>query len=146
MADIPKEQVDVPKLVPCGVYAGILFSRKPCGQPAQVRCGRCHVTLCQKHMVVPSSGPFLCPQCERYLNDSDWDYDDRNRNWRWRSRTRDDDRPPNPAPVVAAGAGNEPPALGEDDKEGLAMQAKEAAVPDDDDGSDDVRESDFDAS
>jgi hypothetical protein len=98
-------------MITCGVFTGILFSRKACGQPAAINCGRCNMPVCQLHLRPQASGPFLCPSCDSYEHDDDWDYSDGG--WRYRSHHRDDDT------VATASAAD----LTDDDKPGFATGA-----------------------
>ncbi len=132
----------------CGVYTGILFSRKLCPQPAATTCGRCATPLCKQHVRPQRSGPFLCPSCDAYQNDDDWRYSSRDRSWRYRDRT--DERVP-----AAAAAGAVASDLADEDKAGLATNAAGAWHGPDDtspdaDGADsadsDTDDGDFDAS
>ena len=124
-------------MISCGVMTGILFSRKPCANPAALRCGRCRQPLCKQHLVPQVQGPFLCPNCDAYEQDEDWRYHERSRRWRHRSAWDDDERRP---PVVA---GAPAPVLKPEDKAGFAA-AQDAA---DDAALEDAMEgSDFDAS
>jgi len=140
--------------VPCGVFTGILFSRKRCNELAAVTCGRCKVALCKKHLVPQDTGPFLCPRCDRYANDNehDWDYDERRGGWRWSgSRTNDNDARPVAAAGGAVAAKPATPPLDDDDKPGFDKSTwhggesspGEAGEADDDIG---AQESDFDDS
>jgi hypothetical protein len=121
----------------CGVFTGILFSRKLCPQPGVTTCGRCKTPLCKQHVRPQSNGPFLCPSCDAYANDDDWRYSSRDNSWRYRDRDSVRTR-------TAAGD------LADEDKAGLSTNAAGAwSGPDDtspdaaDDGTDD---GDFDAS
>jgi len=138
------------RVIECGVHTGILFSRKRCAKPAAVHCGRCKVAMCKEHLVPQGRGPFLCPRCDRYVNDDDhdWDYNDRS-GWRWRGSrsSRDDDRPAQAAATGAAVAQKQdaPPGLDDRDKEGFDLDDKgggDAVL----DADADIREGDFDAS
>jgi hypothetical protein len=135
-----------PQQVPCGIHTGILFSRKRCGQPASINCGRCKTAICKQHLVPQDSGPFLCQRCDRYVNDRDhdWDYDDRRGGWRWRGRRSSDQDDVRPAAAGAgAAAGRQAAALDDDDKEGFAASdpAEAAALE-----AEEAPDSDFDAS
>ena len=103
----------------CGMFNGILFSRKPCPEPAATTCGRCATAICKKHVRPQRSGPFLCPNCDAYQNDDDWSYSRRDNSWHYRSSSSD-------ARPVAAGAAAGAAAaddLSDDDKAGLSTNA-----------------------
>ena len=85
-------------MIACGVFTGILFSRKPCGQPGTVHCGHCKIPLCKVHLRPQSSGPFLCPNCDAYERDDDWRYSSRDDRWRYSSSSSSSN---SPAPSVA---------------------------------------------
>ena len=135
----------------CGIYTGILFTRKLCGQPAAVYCGRCKIPLCKKHLVVQANGPFLCVQCDRYEHDNDWHYaDDR---WHYRSSRSDSEISYARSGGVAAGAGAAAAAADDGPPSGLSDADKDSFVGGQVDGMDpsasDDRsddDSDFDAS
>jgi hypothetical protein len=116
----------------CAVHTGILFSRKRCGRPATIHCGSCQIPLCKEHLVPQQSGPFLCPQCDRYANDGDHDWEYSDNSWRWRGGRTGNAR-----------AASDPAALDEEDREGFAADAGAGAAA----GAEaDSEESDFDAS
>jgi hypothetical protein len=94
---------------------GILFSRKPCPEPAATTCGRCATPICKRHVRPQLKGRFLCPNCDAYEDDDDWRYSDRDRSWHHRSSTADDARPV----VAGAAAGVAAHELTDDDKSGL---------------------------
>jgi len=134
----------------CGVYTGILFSRKLCPQPGATTCGRCKMPLCKQHVRPQASGPFLCPSCDAYANDDDWRYSSRDNSWRYRDRDHTDARVP-----AAAAAGAAASDLADEDKAGLSTNAAGAwHGPDDtspasasgDDAGSDTDDGDFDAS
>jgi hypothetical protein len=102
----------------CGVFTGILFSRKLCPQLGVTTCGRCKTPLCKLHVRPQRTGPFLCPSCDAYQNDDSWRYSDRDNSWHYRDRTRADERVP-AAAAGAAAAGD----LAEEDKAGLSTNA-----------------------
>lgn len=116
----------------CAVHTGILFSRQTCGQPAALHCGRCNLPLCKSHVVPQPSGPFLCPQCDRYENDGshEWEYD--GGGWRWRG-----------ARTGKAGAAVAAAGLDDEDEDGFAADER-AADPAAIDPN--AKDSDFDAS
>lgn len=95
-------------MIPCEVFTGILFSRKRCGEPAVVHCGRCGIWMCKKHIMPQAVGRFLCPNCDAYENDDDWRYSERNRSWRYRSSSTDDRPPRAVGAVPLLGAGEKP--------------------------------------
>ena len=138
----------------CGVFTGILFSRKLCPEPAATTCGRCKTPICKLHVRPQRTGPFLCPSCDAYQNDNDWRYSDRDRGWHYRDRSRTDDRVvPAAATGAAAGAAAaDANDLSDEDKAGLSTNAAGAwHGPDDtspeDSGADDTdSDGDFDAS
>ena len=137
----------------CGVFTGILFSRKLCPEPAATTCGRCKTPICKLHVRPQRTGPFLCPSCDAYQNDNDWRYSDRDRGWHYRDRSRTDDRVPAAATGAAAGAAvADANDLSDEDKAGLSTNAAGAwHGPDDtspeDSGADDAdSDGDFDAS
>ena len=99
----------------CGTYTGILFSRRPCGQPGVLNCGRCKAPVCKQHVRPQAAGRFLCPSCDAYEDDDDWRYSSRDNNWRYRSSSRRDDD----TVVPAAAAGAAATQLSDDDKPGL---------------------------
>lgn len=111
----------------CAVHTGILLSRQPCGQPAALHCGRCNIPLCKSHMVPQPSGPFLCPQCDRYENDGSHEWEYAEGGWRWRGAR---------AGAIAGAA-----ALDQEDEDSFAADDGAAA-----DAKPQVKESDFDAS
>jgi hypothetical protein len=125
----------------CSVFTGILFSRKPCPEPAATTCGRCQKPVCKLHVRPQASGPFLCPTCDAYLHDDDWQYSRRDNGWHYRdrgtstSRSRSADDAPAAAAGTAAGvaAGS---ALGDEDKAGLATNESGAWHGPDDSSSD----------
>jgi len=139
-------------MIACGVFTGILFSRKPCGQAAAVHCGRCKSPLCKTHIRTQSSGPFLCPSCAAYEEDDDWNYSSEDRRWRHRSgsSSRDervaeripvpgdlsDEDKPGFATASAGGARGARP----DTREDLADEGDDAREADDRDGGDDTNE------
>ena len=131
----------------CGVFTGILFSRKACPQPGVTTCGRCKTPICKQHVRPQASGPFLCPSCDAYQHDDDWRYSSRDNGWHYRSRSRS----PEDAPAAATGAavGSE---LGAEDKPGLATNAAGAwhgpddSSPDADETDSATDDGDFDAS
>jgi hypothetical protein len=125
----------------CAVQTGILFSRKRCAKPATIHCGRCEIPLCMEHVVQQQSGPFLCPQCDRYENDGDHDWEYSEGGWRWRgARDSDDDDAPAAGPGAPAAV---PAVLDAADREGFAAdEGARAAAGAEADG----QESDFDAS
>ena len=136
----------------CGVFTGILFSRKLCPEPAATTCGRCQTPICKKHVRPQASGPFLCPSCDAYAHDDDWRYSSRDNSWRYRDRdrSRTDERVP-AAAAGGAAAGD----LTDEDKAGLSTNAAGAwHGPDDtspdadagDDAGSDSDDGDFDAS
>ncbi len=141
----------------CGVFTGILFSRKLCPEPAATTCGRCKTPICKLHVRPQRTGPFLCPSCDAYQNDDDWRYSDRDNGWHYRSRSRGDDNAPAVATGAAAGAAagsvnaND---LSDEDKAGLSTNAAGAwhgpddtsPDPDGDDAGGDTDDGDFDAS
>lgn len=130
----------------CAVHTGILFSRKPCGEPAALHCGRCKIPLCKKHLVAQKSGPILCPQCHRYENDDDhdWTYSDRDSDRGWRPSRRDESAA---SAVSAQGArGAAPAALDEQDQDGFIVLDDSTARDAPTDADSDLRENDFDAS
>jgi hypothetical protein len=137
----------------CGVFTGILFSRKLCPQPAATTCGRCATPICKLHVRPQRSGPFLCPSCDAYQNDDDWRYSSRDNGWHYRSRSSTDDRAAGAATGAAAGAAaanaNE---LSDEDKAGLSTNAAGAwhgpddTSPDADDADSGTDDGDFDAS
>jgi hypothetical protein len=139
----------------CGVFTGILFSRKLCPQPAATTCGRCATALCKQHVRPQRSGPFLCPSCDAYTNDDDdhWRYSNRDNGWHYRDRSIAQDRVAGAATGAAAGAAaanaNE---LSDEDKAGLSTNAAGAwHGPDDtsadsDDADSGTDDGDFDAS
>jgi len=138
----------------CGVFTGILFSRKLCPEPAATTCGRCKTPICKLHVRPQRTGSFLCPSCDAYQNDNDWRYSDRDRGWHYRDRSRTDDRVvPAAATGAAAGAAAaDANDLSDEDKAGLSTNAAGAwHGPDDtspeDSGADDTdSDGDFDAS
>ena len=99
----------------CGMFNGILFSRKACPEPAATTCGRCQKPICKLHVRPQASGPFLCPTCDAYQNDNDWRYSNRDNGWHYRDRSRTDERVAGAAAGGAVGS-----ALGDEDKAGLA--------------------------
>jgi hypothetical protein len=129
----------------CGVFTGILFSRKLCPQPGVTTCGRCKTPLCKQHVRPQPTGPFLCPSCDAYANDDDWRYSSRDRSWRYRDRA--DERVP-----AAAAAGAAASDLADEDKAGLstnkagAWHGPDDAPPDADDADSSTDDGDFDAS
>ena len=133
----------------CGMFNGILFSRKPCPEPAATTCGRCAIPLCKLHVRPQRTGPFLCPSCDAYQNDDDWRYSSRDNGWHYRDRTRTDGTAP--AAVAGAAAAGD---LADEDKAGLSTNAAGAwsgpddTSPDADGGGADGTDSDgdFDAS
>lgn len=136
----------------CGVFTGILFSRKLCPQPAATTCGRCATSICKQHVRPQRNGPFLCPSCDAYQNDDDWRYSSRDNGWHYRDRSRTDERVP-----AAAAAGAAASDLADEDKAGLSSNAAGAwhgpdnsaddMSPDADGASDsDTDDGDFDAS
>ena len=131
----------------CGVFTGILFSRKLCPQPAATTCGRCATPICKLHVRPQRTGPFLCPSCDAYQNDDDWRYSSRDNGWHYRDRNRTSDAVPG---VVAGGAAAGD--LADEDKAGLSTNAAGAwSGPDDTSpsgaGADDAdSDGDFDAS
>ena len=137
----------------CGVFTGILFSRKLCPQPAATTCGRCATPLCKQHVRPQHSGPFLCPSCDAYQNDDDWRYSNRDNGWHYRDRSRTQDQAAGAATgaVVGASAANAND-LSDEDKAGLSTNAAGAWHGPDDtppdaeaaDGAD--SDGDFDAS
>jgi hypothetical protein len=98
----------------CGMFNGILFSRKPCPEPAVTTCGRCATPICKLHVRPQLKGRFLCPNCDAYENDDDWRYSDRDRGWHYRTSSSDT-RPV----AAAAAAGAAAHDLTDDDKSGL---------------------------
>jgi hypothetical protein len=138
----------------CGMFNGILFSRKPCPEPAATTCGRCATPICKLHVRPQLKGRFLCPNCDAYENDDDWSYSNRDRSWHHRSSSSDATRPA----AAGAAAGVAAHELTDDDKSGLNAQgawhgpdnsSPEApdAAEDADDGADsDMDDGDFDAS
>ena len=133
----------------CGMFNGILFSRKACPEPAATTCGRCATPLCKLHVRPQRTGPFLCPNCDAYQNDDDWRYSSRDNGWHYRDRTRTDGTAP--AAVAGAAAAGD---LANEDKAGLstnpagAWSGPEDTSPDADGGGADDTDSDgdFDAS
>ena len=131
----------------CGVFTGILFSRKLCPEPAATTCGRCATPICKLHVRPQRAGPFLCPSCDAYLRDDDWRYSSRDNGWHYRDRNRTSDAVPG-AVAGGAAAGD----LADEDKAGLSTNAAGAwSGPDDTSpvgaGADDAdSEGDFDAS
>ena len=128
----------------CGVFTGILFSRKLCPQPAATTCGRCATPICKLHVRPQRTGPFLCPSCDAYQNDDDWRYSSRDNGWHYRDRSRTDDRVP--AAVAGGAAAGD---LADEDKAGLSTNAAGAwSGPDDTspDADDTDSDGDFDAS
>jgi hypothetical protein len=124
----------------CGVFTGILFSRKLCPQPAVTKCGRCATPLCKQHVRPQVRGRFLCPSCDAYENDDDWRYSNRDNDWHYRDRSR----PADGAPAAAAGAvvaGD----LADEDKAGLSTNAAGAWHGPDDTAADDAADADGDA-
>ena len=130
----------------CGTYTGILFSRRPCGQPGVLNCGRCKTPVCKQHVRPQVAGRFLCPSCDAYARDDDWAYSSRDDRWHYRSRSSRDDQ--NVAPAAAAGAAATQ--LSDDDKPGLSTNAAGAWHGPDADGAaggaDMSDDGDFDAS
>ena len=132
----------------CGMFTGILFSRKPCPEPAATTCGRCQTPICKKHVRPQRAGPFLCPTCDAYQNDNDWRYSSRDNSWRYRDRDSVRVRTAENAPAAAgaAAAGD----LADEDKAGLSTNAAGAwSGPDDtspDADGDTGDDGDFDAS
>ena len=127
----------------CGVFTGILFSRKLCPEPAATTCGRCATPICKQHVRPQSRGPFLCPSCDAYQNDDDWRYSSRDNGWHYRDRNRTDDRVPAAATGAAAGAAaanaND---LSDDDKPGLSANAAGAWHGPDDTSPEDAADAD----
>jgi len=118
----------------CATYSGILFSRKPCGQPGVLTCGRCKNPVCKQHVRPQSSGPFLCPSCDAYANDDDWGYSNNDHRWHYRDRSHSDS---DLRPAAAGAAGAAAHELGAEDKEGLSTNAAGAwHGPDGTDGAD----------
>ncbi len=108
----------------CLTYSGILFSRKPCGQPGVLTCGRCKNPVCKQHVRPQKSGPFLCPNCDAYASDDDWGYSNNDHRWHYRDRSRSDI---DPRPVAAgAAAGAAASDLADEDKPGLSTNASGA--------------------
>lgn len=143
----------------CGVFKGILFSRRACGEPAAIHCGRCKILVCKTHIKPQAKGPFLCPSCDAYEHDDGWNYSSRDNRWRHSSGSSSrDERIPAAAAGAAggaaigaatgAGAAAGTDDLTDEDKEGFSTVAG-AHEPAGSDGSDDSggsEESDFDAS
>lgn len=144
-------------MIGCGATTGILFSRKACGQPAAVNCGRCKTPLCKLHLRPQASGPFLCPNCDAYEQDDDWRYSSRDNSWRYRDSSRPEERAAAAATGAAAGAAAAGD-LSDEDKPGLSTNASGAwhgpdagdaeagAASDDASDADRDADSDFDAS
>ena len=139
----------------CGVFTGILFSRKLCPQPAAITCGRCRTPICKLHVRPQMAGRFLCPSCDAYENDDDWRYSSRDNGWHYRHTTRTsraDDQAAATATGAAAGAAARPAAaddLSDEDKAALSTNAAGAwQGPDDSapDAADESDDGDFDAS
>ena len=132
-------------MIECAVHTGILFSRKPCGRPATIRCRRCNVSVCKEHFVPQQSGWFLCPQCNRYENDNDHDWRYSDRGWQPCGRDESPATVVNPVQDLRRAV---PAALDEQDKEGFIAldDSTVRAVMDAGDAEADRRESDFDAS
>ena len=108
----------------CATFSGILFSRKPCGQPGVLTCGRCKNPVCKQHVRPQKSGPFLCPSCDAYASDDDWGYSNNDNRWHYRDRSRSD---VDPRPVAAgAAAGAAASDLADEDKAGLSTNASGA--------------------
>lgn len=101
----------------CGISTGILFSRKPCPEPAATTCGRCATPICKQHVRPQRSGPFLCPSCDAYQNDDDWSFSRRDNSWHYRDTTRTE------RVVPAAAAGAAAADLTDEDKAGLSTNA-----------------------
>ena len=112
----------------CGMFNGILFSRKPCPQPAATTCGRCATPLCKQHVRPQRSGPFLCPSCDAYANDDDWSYSNRDHGWHYRSRSSSGDVRPVAAGAAAGAAASD---LSDEDKAGLTNASGAWHGPDD---------------
>lgn len=135
----------------CGVFTGILFSRKLCPQPGVTTCGRCKTPLCKQHVRPQANGPFLCPSCDAYANDDDWRYSSRDNSWRYRDRDSARSRTADDAPAAAAGAAVAGD-LSDEDKAGLSTNAAGAwsgpddTSPDADDADSGTDDGDFDAS
>ena len=131
----------------CGMFNGILFSRKACPEPAATTCGRCKTPICKKHVRPQANGPFLCPSCDAYQNDDHWRYSSRDNSWRYRDRDRMDER----VPAAAAGAAVASE-LADEDKAGLSTNADGAwhgpddSSPDADGADSAADDGDFDAS
>jgi hypothetical protein len=128
----------------CGVFTGILFTRKPCDQPAAVHCGRCRLPLCKQHIVPQASGPFLCPSCDRYEQDDNWQYSSDTGRWRFRSSSGSRSRDDHVVPAAAATGA----VLSSEDKESFATESTDSeSDPDSDTDPDtDTDDGDFDAS
>ncbi len=111
----------------CGVFTGILFSRKPCGDQAAVHCGYCKIPLCTAHLRPQASGPFLCPNCDAYEQDEEWDYSEEDQRWRHhtgsssRGELANDLADEDKAGFAAAGAAVK--GLGDDDEENADEQS-----------------------
>ena len=142
-------------MIGCGATTGILFSRKPCAQPAAVNCGRCKTPLCKQHLRPQAQGPFLCQNCDAYEHDDDWRYSSRDNSWRYSSSSRTQDQTATATTGAAAGAAAGSAAasdLSDEDKAGLSLDgsgAAEAGGGESDAGNDadgDSEGSDFDAS
>ena len=138
----------------CGVFRGILFSRKACGEPAAIHCGRCSMLVCKIHLRPQASGPFLCPGCDAYEHDDGWTYSSRDNRWRHESGSSSRDERVRTAAAGAAGgvaAGTAADDLADEDKEGFATGTSGSSLQDTADagGNEDsggFEESDFDAS
>jgi len=109
----------------CGVFTGILFSRKPCAQPAATTCGRCATPLCNQHVRPQMQGRFLCPSCDAYENDDHWRYSDNDRSWHYRSSSSSGAAGERHLAAGAAGAAAGVAAgdLADEDKAGLSTNA-----------------------
>jgi len=118
----------------CGVFTGILFSRKLCPQPAVTTCGRCATPLCKQHVRPQLLKRFLCPSCDAYENDADWTYSNRDNGWHYRDGSRAHERA---AAAGALGAGD----LGDEDKPGLSTNAAGAWHGPDDTSPEDAADS-----
>jgi hypothetical protein len=106
----------------CGMFNGILFSRKPCPEPAATTCGRCGTAICKRHVRPQAKGPFLCPNCDAYQNDDDWSFSRRDNSWHYRNSSSDA-RPVAAGAAAGTAAGAAANDLSDDDKAGLSTNA-----------------------
>lgn len=134
-------------MINCGVFTGILFSRKRCPQPGVLNCGRCKTPLCKQHVRPQAQGRFLCPSCDAYENDDSWAYSNNDNRWHYRSSSRSgaDDLPPAAAGAAAGAAARTAQAgdLSDEDKAGLSTNAA-GAWHGPDDTSPDAEDGDMD--